>query len=301
MKFKSVFIALCVAFLFGSCAINKGKPLSKKEVHVVLLGGQSNMVGHGDYDKLDNALKLRIKKVAQRVLLSTSNNPKVEPKPLSYYITEKTSKYNFDKHFGPELFIGLTLAEAHPNQEYLLIKKAVGGTSLYGAWRADWTNESAKAAERGIERQTMQLYKTHVNNIETQLSRLKSKGKAYKIIGMAWMQGEADTNKDFTASSYGENLTSLVRSYRKQFNISKMPFVIGQVNVLPRKYKAGPDLVRSSMQFLANSDKNIDIVNTSIDGKWTDYPKHTDNLHYNAEGQKRLGIALGEKLLKLSK
>lgn len=273
----------------------------KKVMHVVLLAGQSNMQGHGNYDALDGSIKERIKKVSSRVLLSTSNNEKVDAKPLSYYTAKKSEKYPFTNHFGPELFIGLTLAEANPNQEYLLIKKAVGGTSLYGAWSPEWTAEKAKEAERGKIRQKLQLFNEHMSNIHAQLSKLKKEKISFEIIGLAWMQGEGDTNKNSTASTYEANLRKLIAAYRKEINIPKLPFVMGQINVLPRKFKDGPSFVRTAMMKVANSDKLVDIIQTRALAPWTDFPKHSDNLHYNVEGQKRLGIAFGRLLLSLNK
>jgi len=261
---------------------------SQEEVHVVLLSGQSNMAGRGISNELNEAIKERVKKVSGRVLLSVSDNSDEKVKPLSLV----------SKQFGPELFFGLTLAEANPNQHYLFIKKAVGGTSLYGAWNTEWTQEKANIAERGEVRKSLKLYEEHIKNIQRNLKKLKGEGRSYKILGALWFQGESDTNKEITATSYKENLQKLISGYRKEFD-KKLPFIIGQVNVLPRKYKIGPEQVRNAMLAVANSDSNISIVKTSIDKSWSDYPKHKDNLHYNTEGQKRMGIAFAEKLLAL--
>jgi hypothetical protein len=271
----------------------------KKEIHVVLLAGQSNMQGHGNYDTLEESVKKRLKKVSKRVFLSTSDNKNIEPRPLAFYEAKKSEKYPFTKHFGPELFIGLTLAEANPNQEFLIIKKAVGGTSLYGAWNPNWSKDKADIAERGAERKAMKLYSAFQNKIEMDLERLKSQGKSYKIIGMAWMQGESDTNKVITATNYQKNLENLIKGYRNLVGYEKMPFVIGQINALPRKYKAGPSQVREAMQNIADSDRKIGIVNTKAGKNWIDFPKHSDNLHYNTEGQRNLGTKFGEILLEL--
>jgi len=289
MKCFSVIFLLI--FSLSSCAQNK-------DVCIVLLSGQSNMAGHGNYEALDKSVKKRIKKVANRVFLSTSEK---DSKPLSYY-TSETEKYNFNKHFGPELFIGLTLAEAYPNQEFLLIKKAVGGTSLFGAWSTEWTVEKADLAERG-SRKEMELFQANLQLIDSNLKRLTSEGKSYKIIGLAWMQGESDTNKEITASSYKENLQKLIKGYRKHLNLKELPFIVGQVNPLPRKFKEGPAMVRNGMEEIALTDSNVEIVKTdvSLTKEWKDFPKHTDNLHYNTEGQKRLGTAFATKTITLNK
>ena len=35
------------------------------------------------------------------------------------------------------------MAEKYPNDEFIFIKRSVGGTSLYGCWNPDWTYEKA--------------------------------------------------------------------------------------------------------------------------------------------------------------
>lgn len=295
MKLKIGFLALL--FIFLSCK-SQSNLKAEKVLQIVLLSGQSNMVGHGNYDELSTNLKERIQKVSSRVFVSNSGE---NPKTLSLIKGNKSDKYKFSKHFGPELLIGLTLAEKYPKQEFLLIKKAVGGTSLYGAWNVNWTLEKALTSERGKTRQNLKLFGAHINNIKKHLKRLDAEGKKHKIIGVTWLQGEGDTNKEITAINYKVNLQNLVSAYRKELSIKELPFIIGQINALPRKYKKGPKQVRAGMLAVAGADQNIGIIKTIADKPWSDFPKHSDNLHYNTEGQKRLGIAFAEELMKLSK
>lgn len=291
---KKIVSYLLLLFLF-SCAATK---INKDDTtYVVLLSGQSNMVGHGNYDDIEDSIKKRIEKIGNRVLLTTS---KKEAEPLSYY-TANIKKYNFTKHFGPELFVGLTLAEKYPNKKFLLIKKAVGGTSLCGAWNPNWTQEKADISERGAKRKKLKLFSEHIENINLHLNNLKKKGQNYKVIGALWLQGESDTNKKFTATSYQKNLQNLVASYREELKSKDLPFVIGQINALPRKYKIGPKQVREAMQNLADSDNAVAIINTKHNKPWSDYPKHSDDLHYNTTGQINFGVAFAQNLIVLIK
>ena len=270
----------------------------EKEIHVLFLAGQSNMAGHGDFDQLSPKIQKRIEAIKDRVLLSVSDNPKNEAKPIAPRKSKPSDKYPFTKHFGPEMGIALVLAEKNPNQKYFFIKKAVGGTSLYGAWNSNYSKEKASFSERGMERKQMQLYKAHHKQIHQELQKLEQKGIPYKIIGMAWMQGESDTNKPETANAYQGNLQLLIQGYRKEFNQPNLPFVFGQVNPLPRKFKNGPQIVRSGMERLAKDDNFIQMVETPANLPWGDFPKHPDNLHYTHEGQMLLGTLMGTYLLK---
>lgn len=270
----------------------------EQPIQVVLLAGQSNMAGAGNFDALNPAEIARIKTISSRVFLSYNGK---SAKPLSYYDNKPSEKYNFLKRFGPEIFIGLILAENNPKKEYLLIKRSQGGTALYGAWNPNWTAEKAKAVEKS-KKQNIQLYDRHIDDIRTNLKALEAKGKSYRIIGLAWMQGENDAAREISATTYEANLKILIKSYRDEFGLNNMPFVIGQINSRYGKFKAkGPAMVRQAMEEVANSDANTDIIETTTDTSWNDYPKHSDNVHYNAEGQRRLGIAFGFKLMDLIK
>ena len=137
--------------------------------------------------------------------------------------------------------------------------------------------------------------------VNSNLSKLKAEDKTYKIWGMCWMQGESDTNKALTAQSYEANLKMLIASCRKDFNYPDMPFVIGEINCLGRKYPQGPAEVRKAMENIAEADPKTGIIKTATDKTWADFPKNDDNLHYNAIGQQRLGIAFANELIEISK
>ncbi|QHI39252.1 hypothetical protein IMCC3317_46570 [Kordia antarctica] len=296
-SFKAIFALLFICISCKNDTTVKTEVDSIKDVQIVLLAGQSNMAGAGNFDELDASEIKRIEKISSRVSLSYNGKPS---KPLSYYDNKPSEKYGFLKRFGPEIFIGLTLAENNPDQHYVLIKRSQGGTALYGAWNPNWTAEKAKAVEKP-KKQNVQLYATHIEDIRTNLKSLEAQNKTYKIIGLAWMQGENDAAKEISATTYEANLKTLIKSYRDEFNVEDMPFVIGQINSRYGKFKVkGPAMVRQAMEDVANSDENAAIIKTTTNTTWNDYPKHSDNVHYNAEGLKRLGIAFGEKLIALN-
>ncbi|QVY65579.1 sialate O-acetylesterase [Polaribacter sp. Q13] len=290
----SKYLLVVVITVFFSC---KSALISqeKKEVQVVLLAGQSNMAGAANYDDLDASIQKRIEKVADRVFISQSNTAQT---PLSYYKNKPSKKYGFTKRFGPELLIGLTLAEKYPNKEFLLIKHAKGGTALYGAWNPEWTIENAREIEKGAKKQSWNLVQQHIDLINQNLNILKEKGKSYKVIGMAWMQGENDATLEKAATTYAATLEKLITKYRTTFKVKDMPFVFGQIN---SRYgvKNGAKTVREQMEKVSLEVKNVHLVKTSTDTSWSDFPKNSDNVHYNAEGQLRLGTKFANELIKM--
>ncbi|WP_282122101.1 sialate O-acetylesterase [Algibacter mikhailovii] len=294
---NSLKTAITVLFLFGVSLPILCQKKTNNVVQVVLMAGQSNMAGGGNYDNLDDETKGRVANVSNRVSLSFNGKP---AKPLSYYNNKPSEKYNFDKRFGPELLMGVTLAEANPNQEFLLIKRSQGGTALYGAWNPNWTSEKAKEVETKEFKQKLKLYELHVSDIKRNLEALKKQDKSYEIIGLAWMQGENDATLDIAAKQYKNNLKNLVSAYRSEFNVKDMPFVLGQIN---SRYgvQGGAEMVREKMFQFAYQDYYSKLIETSTDSSWSDFPKHPDNVHYNAEGQKRLGVAFANAFFDIQK
>ncbi|WP_298365772.1 sialate O-acetylesterase [uncultured Lutibacter sp.] len=297
MKFLKIAI-LFSALVIVNCKVEGQESINvSNKVQVVLLAGQSNMAGAGNYDELDEEFQKRIEKISSRVSLSFNGS---EAKPLSYFNNKPSEKYNFTKRFGPELFLGLTLAEKNPTNEYLLIKRSQGGTALYGAWSPDWTAEKAKAIEKGEFKQNLKLYEMHIADIRKNLKELEAKGKSFEIIGLAWMQGENDAILEVSAKGYRNNLKALIKAYRIEFKSPEMPFVVGQIN---SRYgvEGGAGMVRKGMLNAVYQDYYSAIIKTSTDTIWSDFPKHTDNVHYNTDGQKRLGIAFATSFFNIEK
>ncbi|MDZ8118784.1 sialate O-acetylesterase [Pontiella agarivorans] len=264
-------------------------------VNVVLLGGQSNMAGRGEFSELDKTVKERVNAVADRVYVSSQGR---EPQKLSWFDAGKRCQT-----FGPELLIGVTLAENSPEAEFLMVKTALGGTSLHGAWSPDWTAEKAKASEKGEKRQNTKLFQEHMRSIRKNLQALEEAGKSYEIMGMCWMQGEKDSRLELSALHYEENLKRLIAAYRNELGQPDMPFVIGQINCPVRgknDFPLGPETVRRAMASVAAEVPGTRMVATSTEPSWADFPKKGDQVHYNAEGQRRLGITFAEELMDLN-
>lgn len=292
---KNYYIFFYVGLIFTTIACtnisNVKLDKTTQAINVVLLAGQSNMEGAGNYDELSENIKNRITAIEDRVQYASRNE---DVGPLTYKTSDyHKKKYGAYKTFGPEMLIGLTLAETNPNKQFLLIKTAYGGTSLYGAWNPYWTKANAIKAEKGYK-EDLPLFSMFSENIKKQLTLLDNQKQPYKIIGMVWLQGENDAAREFSAISYQQNLTDLIKELRHNFNFK--PFVIGQINSTYGRFKQGPLIVRKAMQDIADEDEHVDIVNTSTHSDWLDYPKH-DNVHYNTEGQVKLGKEFAKKLM----
>ena len=294
-------LLIFTATMFANCQTKAEQPMSQSAVRplqIILMAGQSNMEGAGNFDEIPTETRVKLEAIDDRIQIRNAGNV---ASPIRYTLSKfKLEKYGFDKSFGPEVGLAVALAERYPEQEFLFVKTTRGGTSLYGAWNPDWSAEKAAAVEKGPQKQSTPYYAMHMQQAQEALSELKARGEDYEVAAVLWLQGENDGGKEVAARSYEENLKALIARFRSDLNEPDLPFVIGQINSTYGRFKKGPDMVRAAMVTVAEGDDNTDVIRTTTDRVWPDFPKHSDNVHYNTEGQLRWGRAFAEKLEGLS-
>jgi hypothetical protein len=271
---------------------------NSEEVHIILMAGQSNMAGAGNFNAIDEISKKRLAQLSKQItIVSKNQNIQKSNKPFYVESAYHLKKYGFERTFGPELPMLLALNEQHPKQKYIVIKTAYGGTSLHGAWNPNWTLEKAQVAEKGKYKQSLKLFSEHITQIHNTLGYLEQQGTSYKILGLGWLQGEADTGSALKADSYHQNLTNLIAAYRTELEQPKLKVVIAQINMAAKKYLPGTGKVRAAQSSVALADPLVNLIPTSLNPSWHDYPKHFDNVHYNTIGQTRFGKAFAKAFL----
>ena len=298
MRFFSLLLS---AFLLAGCAAGQVvvstdtllEPREPEPVGIILLAGQSNMEGKGNFEALSDDDKLRVAQAGLTVLFTRSL---AEPIPLTFTRgRDRGDKYGFTSFFGPELFLGVELAERHPRKRYIFLKTSRGGTALYGAWNPDWSADKAAEVERAGEKRTVQLFQNHLRQVRQTTARLEASGTPYRIEGVFWLQGENDAGKEVSARSYEDNLRNLIASYRRELDSPDLPFVIGQINSRYGRFREeGPAIVRAAMETVADDTANTAIIRTVASPPWDDFPKHDDNVHYNTAGQIAWGTAFAQ-------
>ncbi|MBD3265290.1 sialate O-acetylesterase [bacterium] len=229
-----------------------------------ILSGQSNMVGQGTVKELPASLK---------------NNPK----NIEFYLHGSQRELAGGSQFGPEVTLAHELAAKYPRQKILLIKYAVGGTSLL-AWAPEWSKERAditKNAGNGP------LYANLFRFLER---GIRDKNIVYK--GILWMQGERDAKFPAAAAEYAENFRALVQSLREDLDAPKLPFLYGIVNPPAANYPGLAD-VRKAQQAFEKTVPMAKMIDTD------DLAKRSDNLHYNTEGQMEMGRRFANAYLEL--
>ncbi|TNE74152.1 hypothetical protein EP331_02390 [bacterium] len=221
---------------------------------VFFLGGQSNMDGDA---KVDSAL-VQLYELPEGVHFWENG--------------EKLTNPAENRRIGPEYSVATELKKIYPNREIWLIKRALGGVSLY-AWSPKWTAEKADSTKNAW---AGPLYSLLMNDF-----KLISEHQEVELGGMFWMQGERDAKYEFAAKNYFKNVYELVTEIRKETK-PNLPFVLGLVNPPPKDHLYVLQVRNAQRQF-AEEGMNAGLVQTD------DLSKNSDQLHYSVEGQKVLG------------
>jgi hypothetical protein len=201
MSFKSKLL-LTINFLILLMSCNQDKPRlhykseldALKKYHVILMAGQSNMVGLGDIKNLKNDTL---------------------PDNIVYFNHgTNTSLKVLHHNFGPEVGLSWYLNKHFPDLNFVLVKYAIGGSEI-----EEWVSIDPDEA-------TSKLYYSEFKAF----SESKLKGFNTKITAFLWMQGEDDILKLKNSLAYERHFLNLITTIRKDFNDNSLPIIYGEVS-----------------------------------------------------------------------
>ena len=270
-----------ITTILGCIASLASAQAAPQKTQVFLLAGQSNMDGRADAAGLSEDDLSRLKAVQDRIEFAYNWKP-ITPLNVTDPAGHVKKKFKLEKSFGPELFFGIALAEAQPDKHFLFIKRAQGGTSLYGCWNPEWSEEKAALMD---ETKQPKLFQDFLKYSDEVLSARKP--GSYEVKAMLWVQGESDSGVKkrgpLPSQTYGANLTKLIKSTRSHFNQNKLPFLMLQV---------GSGDVVKGMKSIAAADPNVSFIAQSKDTNSPYYlPKNPPPIgHYTTVGMKRIGL-----------
>lgn len=277
---------LLVAVILLACVRAEAASTHPRKLQVFVLAGQSNMDGRADFGKISAADRERLERVQDRVQLAYNLQP---PGLLTGAKGSAGLKEKFgaDFSFGPEIFFGIRLAEAYPEDRFLLIKRSVGATSLYGRWNPEWNAEKAKVMN---EENVPALYPDMVSYVRRTLAGYDS--GTHEIRGMLWVQGETDGSVSkfgpVPSKAYGENIQKLIRYARDDFGVPDLPFLIVRVSM--------GDVGRG-MDEAAERMVNVTVIPRILDPASPNFLQQYEVGHYNHVGMKRMGDLLADAWL----
>lgn len=247
--------------LVGSCAIASAASLfmtqsgsaADNPLKVFIFAGQSNMVGQESQTRL-LPYNLRGKQID--VLFWHGKNWKTY-----------TAGMGQGSGFGPEVSCGFELARAL-GEPVGMIKLSVGGSDLYKEWNPSDSQ-------------------SHYSELKKQVEAARV-SRQIEVVGMFWMQGEADAHSVIMSMSYSRNLNTLIAKARSDFRNREMVFISGRVNSRTSPYLG---VVRRSQEQGRRAYGWIDLDRL---------PKFPDRVHYDTRGIIEMGKMFAKKFTLIS-
>jgi|26BtaG_2_1085354.scaffolds.fasta_scaffold03790_5 hypothetical protein len=264
MKFKiHLLVSILFAFSLTGCKKSKHSIVShskldnNKDYIVVILAGQSNMIGFGNPKHISDF---------------------EFPENIVYFnFSFDTNLKPFINNFGPEIGIANVLHTKFPDQNFILLKYAVGGSSLID-WSPIQNNYPANTFNYS------NLYDKMIAEIHKITDNYKTSIKAF-----VWMQGETDASQLSLAKNYESNFKQLITSLRIDLNYPQLPIIYGRINP-PHQDYIGTEDVRKAQENFSAVENHCYFIDT--DG----LPKLKDQLHLNSEALLLLGKNFGIKV-----
>ena len=276
-----------------------------KPVRVVVLAGQSNMVGFGDPAELPPDL------ASQEDVWYDHHNPAArDGGPYAGATStdwEPLAPMGTPAVHGPEITFGHAVAAARPEAQLALVKMSMSGTNILEHWARGLAPSAEAPAKSQLyhallgdldsatyseESGNALLYPAEETRVDAALARLAADGAEYRVSAVLWMQGENEAGWD-AASGYEDTLTALIAAWRQDLGEPKLPVVLGRISdnlyaknggPIPASEDANVDAVRAAQEAVAEADPFVEWVDTD------DLPPRPgDPYHFSSEGYRTLG------------
>ncbi|WP_209331827.1 sialate O-acetylesterase [Lunatimonas salinarum] len=213
---------------------------SPTPLKIVILAGQSNMVGHGEIEKGGrgnlNYLVENDDKGEYQHLVNEHGEWKMREDVFIYFNNaEKIHSGRLTVGFGanentigPELQFGHVIGD-HFDEDVLLIKTAWGGKSLAVDFFPPGELEHVKPPL--VAGDTGYYYVQMISIVNEVLGNLQDHvpsytGQGYEIAGFGWHQGWNDRINQVANDAYRENMIRFIQEVRKDLGVPTLPFVI---------------------------------------------------------------------------
>jgi hypothetical protein len=246
---------LTVAHGFGADEAAVKLP-PKRDFHLFILAGQSNMAGRGTLDDEGRKPLPRI--------YSLNKAGKWEPAVDPLHWDKPAAGVGLGRAFAE------AIAAKNPRISVGLIPTACGGSPI-SAWAPGKSWEQTKS-----------------NPYDDFLARAKRGMADGTLQGILWHQGEADSNAT-DAPKYEERLVELINRMRRDLDAPDLPFIIGQLGRFPAKpWDMNRQLVDAAQQAVAKKVMNVRFV--SAEG----LNHRGDNLHFDTPSLRIFGKRYAE-------
>ena len=233
-----------------------------------------------------------ILKLSSVIIFATEQPAKIITTKSDKHLFILSGQSNMQGHRPDEAFTP-TIKAALGNERVIVVQDAMGGQPIQRWWK-DWKTSDGKQSEwRG------DLYDRLMSKVEPKIN-----GQRLASITFIWMQGERDA-KMRLGTVYEASLKGLYIQLSNDLNRKDVNFVIGRLSDFDLNNSRYPHwtMIRKAQAKVAESNPRFSWVNTDDlnDGVNRKGKKIKNDLHYSAEGYKKLGKRFAAHALKLIK
>lgn len=258
--------------------------LTPGKAHVILMMGQSNMVGRAQNKYLEqtaSAKELAEYKAGYKDILIYYHIDHQNSDPTNIaedFVPVTIGQGSTSVQFGPEVGLAEYLTKAFPGEKFYLIKCAWSGSGIANNYKkGDW------------------LYTEVLRRTNIGINKLKSAGLEPEIFAFCWMQGETDAMDKTQADNYLTNLTNLMNDwlpkYRKMSAPNGIAFIDAGISDQWANYKA----VNAHKVTYQTQGTNRYYIDTLANGLTTLY-ENNDRSHYDSQSKIKLGRLYGQMI-----
>lgn len=260
-----------LALVIGQPSAHADRDEANPYIDVIILAGQSNMVGGGRTDDLSPHLQ-HVADPIEGLRYRSWINGWLDGDEW----TDVTPRNGW--LIGPEMMFGRVITESRDTDSVALVKMAYNGTSLLCDWSPDLCG--TRIAQR---------IGPLLGTIREELGE---EDLVVRFAGLIWVQGEADSTGMGGASNYAENFLELLEFFREATGHPELPAVVARVAPTASQYQHVP-LMHEQMRAIAAIDPRVATVTC-----W-DIPLKDDQVHFTSDGQVALGGRLADTFLAL--
>jgi hypothetical protein len=282
-----------------------------KKAKIIVLSGQSNAVGVGHTKYLKRSFTdEKIKEYYGGYKNIKINYYSHDKKSDGFTITTVNCTEVHKNTLGPEVGIAEYLNSKFPEEEYFIVKFAMGGASLmrdflspssggyynvenfkneYGDFiDAFFTNKPIKAGW---------CYTGLVSILRDSIKYLEENGFYPEIIGFCWMQGESDSMDLKHVDNYKVYFDNFINDFKDDFYqyIKNCVFVDAGISEIWNCYKE----INQFKKEYAENHSTFSYVDTIENGLTTQYEpvEKPDIYHYDCESVIKLGKLFIENII----
>ena len=253
-------LVLTFALLSAGCSQQYS---NRRNFHLYILAGQSNMAGRGKVLEQDMQTHLRVYVLNQNDEWELAKDPLHFDKPGSVGT-------------GPGLAFGEAMAGYKKHVRIGLIPCAAGGSPI-SSWIKGGYHEQTKS-----------------HPYDDALARARAAMQSGVLKGIIWHQGESDSNPE-KIQVYQAKLEKLISDFRRDLGDEKLPFVVAKLGDF---YVARNPDAESINRILANIHGKVE--NTAcVDVSGLNHKG--DVLHFDTKSSRELGRRYAELMIKLER